>query len=72
MVLFLKIIKLIINIIAFLLIFFALPLGFFANSLALILDWALTDTEIPKEAFYKIFINYFNLVKNRMKTIWNE
>lgn len=70
--LFLKIIKLIINIIAFISLFLILPLGFILNSLALILDWALTDTIISKKDFYQIFIDYFNLVKDRIEAIWNE
>ena len=70
--LFLKIIKLIINIITFILLFLVLPLGFILNSIALILDWALTDTIIPKEEFYGIFIEYFELVRDRIKAIWNE
>lgn len=70
--LFLKIIKLIINIITFILLFLVLPLGFILNSIALILDWALTDTIIPKEEFYRIFIEYFELVRDRIKAIWDE
>lgn len=70
--LFLKIIKLIINIITFILLFLVLPLGFILNSIALILDWALTDTTIPKKEFYQIFIEYFELVKDRIKAIWDE
>lgn len=70
--LFLKIIKLIINIIAFIFLFLILPLGFILNSLALILDWTLTDTIISKKEFYQIFIEYFDLVKDRIEAIWNE
>lgn len=70
--LFLKIIKLIINIITFILLFLVLPLGFILNSIALILDWALTDTIIPKKEFYQIFIEYFDLVKDRIEAIWDE
>lgn len=69
--LFLKIIKLIINIIIFILLFLVLPLGFILNSIALILDWALTDTIIPKKEFYQIFIEYFDLVKDRIEAIWD-
>lgn len=70
--LFLKIIKLIINIITFILLFLVLPLGFILNSIALILDWALTDTTISKKEFYQIFIEYFDLVKDRIEAIWDE
>lgn len=70
--LFLKIIKLIINIIVFILLFLILPLGFILNSISLISDWALTDTIISKKEFYQIFIEYFDLVKERIETIWYE
>lgn len=70
--LFLKIIKLIINIITFIILFLILPLGFILNSISLILDLALTDIIIPKEEFYRIFIEYFKLVRDRIKAIWDE
>lgn len=70
--LFLKIIKLIINIITFIIYFLVLPLGFILKSIALILDWSLTDTSISKEEFYQIFIEYFEFVKDRIEAIWDE
>lgn len=70
--LFLKIIKLIINIIVFLFILLVLPIGFIFNSMRLILDWAIDDWAISEKDFYQIFIDYFNLVKDRIEAIWDE